>query len=66
MGEAAMKMSGMLDWYEADDWDRFFDFVIQPVEQMTWKEVQQELKDRGIDVTKAVSNQAVTAAKGNK
>lgn len=57
-------MNGV-DRYDDAVWDRFFDFVSQPVETMTREEVQSELSRRGIDVTKATSrvHRAVEAAR---
>lgn len=46
-------------------WDRFFDFVFACDEDLSRAEVQEELRRRGIDVTKAVNKvqQAVRTAK---
>jgi hypothetical protein len=54
-----------LDRYDNGVWDRFFDFVSQPVEEMSRDEVQDELKKRSIDVTRAVAKvqRAVAASR---
>ena len=46
-------------------WDRFFDFVFACDEELSRSDVQEELKRRGIDVTKAVNKvqQALRTAK---
>lgn len=48
-----------------DVWDRFFDFVEPPLEEMSLAEVQSELKARKIDPTKAMARvrEAVASAK---
>ena len=54
--------------YDNSTWDRFFDFIAEPVELMAREEVQQELERRGIDVTNAVSRvrKAVQLAASDK
>ena len=54
-----------LDRYEDKVWDRFFDEVAEPVKTLTRKEVQEELKQRRVDVTNAVArvHQAVASAR---
>lgn len=54
-----------LDRYKDKVWDRFFDFISQPIETMSREEVQDELRNRKIDVARAVSKvqQAVAASR---
>jgi hypothetical protein len=40
--------------YKNDVWDRFFEFVRVPVESLSREEVQQELRERRLDVSNAV------------
>jgi len=40
--------------YNNDVWDRFFEFVCMPIASMSRDEVQQELRERRIDVSGAV------------
>jgi hypothetical protein len=51
--------------YKIDVWDRFFEFVSAPVESLSREEVQQELRERRIDVSNAVKRvlQAVATHK---
>lgn len=51
--------------FQAPVWDRFFDFVSECHEDLTDREVRDELKRRGIDVTKAFGKvqQALRTAK---
>ena len=58
-------MTRKIDEYSNDVWDRFFDFVAPPLEEMTLAEVQSELKARRIDPTKAMARvrEAIASAK---
>jgi hypothetical protein len=49
-------------------WDRFFDFVFECDEDLSRAEVQEELRRRGIDVTRAVSKvqQVLRTAKARR
>lgn len=51
--------------YKNDVWDRFFEFVRVPVESLSRDEVQQELRERRLDVSNAVKRvlQAVATHK---
>jgi len=58
-------MTRKIDEYSNDVWDRFFDFVAPPLEEMTLAEVQSELKARRIDPTKTMARvrEAIASAK---
>ncbi|EKK00111.1 hypothetical protein RBSH_04447 [Rhodopirellula baltica SH28] len=43
------------DRYTDDVWDRFFDFVSEPVSELSQEEVREELTRYGLDITSAVS-----------
>lgn len=51
--------------YKNDVWDRFFEFVRVPIESLSREEVQQELRERRLDVSNAVKRvlQAVATHK---
>ncbi len=44
-----------LDRYADEVWDRFFDFVSEPVSALSQEEVRDELTRYGLDITNAVS-----------
>ena len=44
-----------LDRYADEVWDRFFDFVSEPVSDLSQQEVSEDLMRCGLDITKAVS-----------
>lgn len=44
-----------LDRYADEVWDRFFDFVCEPVSALSQEEVRNELTRCGLDITNAVS-----------
>ncbi|WP_168566632.1 hypothetical protein [Crateriforma spongiae] len=44
-----------LDRYADEVWDRFFDFVSEPVSALSQEEVRDELARCGLDITNAVS-----------
>lgn len=58
-------MTRKIDEYSNEVWDHLFDFVAQPLEEMTIDEVQAELKNSGIDTTEAMVRvrEAVATAK---
>jgi hypothetical protein len=54
--------------FQAPAWDRFFDFICEGDEELSDDQVRDELRHRGIDVTRALSKvqQAVCAARARK
>ena len=44
-----------IDRYSDEVWDRFFDFLSEPVSALSQEEVREELTHYGLDITKAVS-----------
>lgn len=54
-----------IDQYSDEVWDRFFDFVSEPVSALSQDEVREELIRYALDITKAVSRvqRAVATAK---
>lgn len=44
-----------LDRYADEVWDRFFEFVSEPVSKLSLEEVHSELTRHGVDITQAMS-----------
>lgn len=57
-----------LDSYSDETWDRFFDFIYEGDEDLPIEEVEQRLRDAGIDMAPAFErlHKAIEAARANE